>query len=60
MVNRHLDQLQENSVNNGPSSTADHNNQVSSQQPMDQPLPTDTNGLRRSERDRNPPQRFCN
>ena len=59
MVNRHLDQLRENSVNNGLSSTADHNDQVSSQQSTDQPLPTDTNGLRRSKRDRNPPQRFC-
>ena len=59
MVNRHLDQLRENSVDNGLSSTADYNNQVSVQQINDQPLPKGTNELRRSKRDRNPPQHFC-
>ena len=43
MVNQNLDQLQENSVINVLSSTADHNNQASSQQPMNQHLPTETN-----------------
>ena len=43
MVNQNLDKSQENSVNNVLSSTADHNNQASSQQLTDQHLPTDTN-----------------
>ena len=45
-----MDQLRENSVDNGLSSTVDHNDKESSQT-TDQSLPEDTNGLRCSKSD---------
>ena len=57
IVTRHLDQLREDYANNDPLSTANHDDDTPPQR-TDQQLPADTNELRRSKRDKHPPQRF--